>query len=129
MKKFNTKRIMIAGVAVLVLVVAVIGIGKSLADPKSGYLKDKKIDGLSFENASIEYKKKLSTFSVELYNENNETYKIKSVDIILKNDKGDKITLTQNINDLESSEGRKIIIEKIDYDLSNYTKVSYKINK
>ena len=129
MKKLNKKRIIMAGVAVIVLVVAIIGIGKSLADPKSGYLKDKKVEGLSFENASIEYKKKLSTFTVEVYNENKDTFKVKSIDIILKDDKDNKITLNQKINDLESKEGRKIIIDKIDYDLSNYTKVSYKLNK
>ena len=90
MKKLNKKRIIMAGVAVIVLVVAIIGIGKSLADPKSGYLKDKKVEGLSFENASIEYKKKLSTFTVEVYNENKDTFKVKSIDIILKDDKDNK---------------------------------------
>ena len=126
MKKLNMKRIMMAGVAVLVLVVAIFCIGKSLAKPDDKTLKDRKIDGLSFENAEITYSKKLSAFTVDVYNENKDTYKVKSIDIILKNKDGNKVTLNSN---LESKEGRKSIIEKIDYDLRNYTKVSYKINK
>ena len=129
MKK-NNKRIIIGVISVIVLAVVIITVGKSLADPSSGYLKNQKIDGLSFENASIEYKNDLSTFTVDVYNENNKTIKIENINIILKNDDDKTITLIDDsLGSLESNEGRKLIIEGIDYDLSSYNKVEYKINK
>ena len=126
MKNFKRKRIII-GLLAVVLVVIVYGVGKSIATSDSVF-KTQKVDGLSFENADIDYDNKLSTFTVDVYNENKKVYKMKSIDIILKN-KTDKITLNYNIDKLESDEGRKIIIDKIEYNLLGYTKVEYKINK
>ena len=54
---------------------------------------------------------------------------MKSINIILKKDDNDKVTLTYEIDKLESDEGRKIIIDQIDYNLDGYKQIKYKINK
>ena len=122
------KKRIIIGLLAIVLVVVVYGVGKSLATSNSTF-KNQKIDGLSFENATIEYDNKLSTFTVEVYNENKMVYNMKSIDIILKNDNKEKVVLNYSIDKLESDEGRKIIIDQIDYNLEGYTKIKYNINK
>lgn len=127
MKNMNKKRIII-GVAVLVLAIVIYGVGRSLASPNS-QSKPVKVDGLSFENASVTYKKKMSTFTVDVYNENKSTYRLSNINIKLENKKGNNIVLTYDIESLESDEGRKIIIENIDYDLRDYNKISYTITK
>ncbi len=127
MVKNKKKRIMI-GLLFVVLVILIYGIGKSIATPNSTF-KTQKVDGLSFENADIDYNNELSTFTVDVYNENKKVYNMKSIDIILKKDKEDSVTLTYEIDKLESDEGRKIIIDKIEYNLLNYKKINYKINK
>jgi len=127
MKNMNKKRIII-GVVVLVLAIVIYGVGRSLASPNS-QSKPVKVDGLSFENASVTYKKKMSTFTVDVYNENKSTYRLSNINIKLENKKGNNIVLTYDIESLESDEGRKIIIENIDYDLRDYNKISYTITK
>jgi len=127
MKKIKNKRIVI-GLAVVVLSLVVVLIGTSLATPNS-QSKIEKVDGLSFENAYIENNGEYSTFTVDVYNENKTTYTMQSIDIILEDKDSNKVTLTYEITGLESDEGRKIIIERIDYDLSGYSNISYEINK
>ena len=127
MRKMGKKSI-IMGLAIVVLAIVIYGIGRSLASPNTEY-KATKVSGLSFENPSITYKKELSTFTVDVYNENKKTYTMKSIDIILTNKNKESITLNYEISSLEADEGRKIIISKIDYDLREYTKINYKINK
>ena len=122
------KKGIITGLLAIVLVIIVLGVGKSFAS-NDGVFKTQKIDGLSFENAEIQYDNKLSTFTVDVYNENKKEYNMKSIDIILKNQEKDTITLNYVIDNLKADEGRKIIIDKIDYDLSSYTKIKYRINK
>lgn len=128
MGKNNKKKGIIIGLLAVILVVMIYGIGKSLATSNSVF-KTQKVEGLSFENADINYDNKLSTFTVDVYNENKKVYKMKSIDVILKKDKNDKVTLTYEIDKLEADEGRKIIIDRIDYNLLGYTKIEYKINK
>ena len=127
MKNMNKKRIII-GVAVLVLAIVIYGVGRSLASPNS-QSKPVKVDGLSFENASVTYKKKMSTFTVDVYNENKKTVNMESIDVVLTNKKNESVTLTYEIESLEADEGRKIIISRIDYDLRDYNKIKYIINK
>ena len=127
MKNMNKKRIII-GVAVLVLAIVIYGVGRSLASPNS-QSKTVKVDGLLFENASVEYKNKLSTFTVDVYNENKKTVNMESIDVVLTNKKNESVTLTYEIESLETDEGRKIIISRIDYDLRDYNKIKYIINK
>ena len=124
MKKKKT----IIGSLILITIIIVGLIGTSLASPNSS-TKIQNVDGLSFENATIEYNKKYSTFTVDVYNENKTTYNMKSIDITLIKNNDDKVTLTYQIDSLESDEGRKIIIDRIEYDLSEYSKIKYKVNK
>ena len=129
MKKNSNKRIIIGlGIVVLAVVVTVV-LKASFAKPDNNKLKNQTINGLSFENASIEYKDNNSTFTVDVYNENKKTFKVKTIDIILENDLEEQVRLTENIDDLESDEGRKLIVTMTDYDLTKFNKVTYKLNK
>ena len=128
MKK-NMKTGIIAGLAIVLLAVVIVGIGRSVATKEGSTLKNQKQKGLSFENASIEYKDKLSTFTVDVYNETDKTVNVKKIDITLKNKDNDSITLNYELGNLQADEGRKIIIDNIDYDLTGYTNITYKIHK
>lgn len=126
--KNNLKKRIIVGFSIIVLVIVVYGVGKSLAFPNSAS-KNEKVKGLSFENANVLFENNLSTFTVDVYNETKSTYTMKNIEIKLTNKDNESISLQYDIDSLESNEGRKIIINKIDYDLRKYTKISYKINK
>ena len=83
---------------------------------------------LSFENATLEYKDGVTTFEARVYNESGGEYTLKTINVIL--DSSSKTTtLTGYIGEsLESEEG-KILRISIDDDLSDSTKLTYKINK
>lgn len=128
MQNKNGKRIVIMGLAVVVLAVVILLVGNSVATSAT-QSKTEKVEGLLFENASVLYDSGYSTFTVDVYNEEKEVYKLKSIDIILVNENNDKVTLTYEISNLEVDEGRQIIIDMIDYDLSSYSNISYRINR
>ena len=125
--KNNKKTAIILGSVFLVVIVGLI-IGRSFSDPNSGYLRNQTVDGLSFENATLEYKDGVTTFEAKVYNESGSEYTLKTINVIL--DSSSKTTtLTGYIGEsLESEEG-KILRISIDDDLSDSTKLTYKINK
>lgn len=93
------------------------------------FLRNQKVDGLSFENAKVEYKDKVSTFSVIVYNENEDKYDVESIDIQLKDKDGKNVVLTSNIDmPLETDEGR-LISATIDSDITDMKSLKYVINK
>lgn len=130
MKKYLNKKRILMGMTAFFLLVIIVCVGKSLATSKTQG-KMVKLDGLSFENPSVSYSssKQYSTFSVDVYNETKETMELDSIDIVLTNNKGNVIRLTQEIDKLEADEGRKIIIERVAYDLREYKDITYEINK
>ena len=125
--KNNKKTAIILGSVFLVVIVGLI-IGRSFSDPNSGYLRNQTVDGLSFENATLEYKDGVTTFEAKVYNESGSEYTLKTINVIL--DSSSKTTtLTGYIGEsLESEEG-KILRISIDDDLSDSNKLTYKINK
>lgn len=105
-----------------------LGISFALKD-EGNFLKNQKVDGLSFENAKVEYKDKVSTFSVIVYNENEDKYDVESIDIQLKDKDGKDVVLTSNIDmPLETDEGR-LISATIDSDITDMKSLKYVINK
>lgn len=125
--KNNKKTAIILGSIFLVIIVGLI-IGRSFSDPNSGYLRNQTVDGLSFENATLEYKDGVTTFEAKVYNESGSEYTLKTINVIL--DSSSKTTtLTGYIGEsLENEEG-KILRISIDDDLSDSNKLTYKINK
>lgn len=126
--KKNKKPLTIISSLVIVFVVVFI-IGKSLSDPNSGYLKNQVVEGLSFENAEIIYEEGITTFTVEVYNENDTKVDLKTISINLKNADGETTTLVGYVGEsLETEEG-KLITASIDDDLTDSNNLEYIINK
>ena len=125
--KENKRTAIILGSVFLVVIVGLI-IGRSFSNPNSGYLRNQTVDGLSFENAALEYKDGVTTFEAKVYNESGSEYTLKTINVILDSSSR-TTTLTGYIGEsLESEEG-KILRISIDDDLSDSTKLTYKINK
>lgn len=116
-------------VGIIVLVGLIFLVGRSVADPNTGYLRNQVVDGLSFENAEIVYEEGITTFTAEVYNENGVEYTLKNISINLTDADGNVTTLVGYIGEtLEINEG-KIITASIDDDLSDSTNLEYVINK
>ena len=127
---FNKIKIPALVLASLVIVFMIVFlIGRTMADPNSGYLRNQTVDSLSFENANLVYENGITIFTVEVYNESGESYSLKNISINLTNDSNDVTTLVGYIGEeLETDEG-KLITASIDQDLSNSTSLEYVVNK
>lgn len=126
--KKNKKPLTIISSLIIALLVVFI-VGKSLSDPNSGYLKNQVVEGLSFENAEIVYEEGISTFTVEVYNENDTTIDLKTISINLKNIDGDITTLIGYIGESLKPQEGKLITASIDDDLTDSNNLEYVINK
>lgn len=116
-------------VGVILLAGVIFLIGKTLADPNSGYLRNQTVDGLSFENANLVYENGVTTFTVETYNESGDTYTLKNININLKDSDNNVTTLIGYVGEsLEKDEG-KLITASIDQDLSSSVNLEYVVNK
>lgn len=124
----NKNKIIIGIVALVFFIAIAIIIGRSFAF-NAGLLDDQVVDGLSFENAKLEYSDGVTTFLVEVYNENNNSYSLKNINIEFTNDKGDSTTLIGYIGETLEKGELKYLSAKIDEDISNSTKLNYAINK
>lgn len=130
LKEFIKKNKILALVASLVVLVGVIFlVGRSVADPNTGYLRNQSVDGLSFENAELVYENGITTFTAEVYNESDSTYSLKYVDINLTDGDGNVTTLIGYIGDTLEKDEAKLITASIDDDLSDSVSLEYVINK
>lgn len=126
----NTKTKTTVGIiGVMLVAVLAITIGTSLADTESNYLKNQKIDGISFEDANVVYKDGVSTITVNIYNTNKDKYNIKTITMNFKDNEGKTITLVSYVGDpLEADEGRQITAS-IDKNITESVNLEYVINK
>lgn len=130
LKEFIKKNKILTLVASLVVLVGVIFlVGRSVADPNTGYLRNQSVDGLSFENAELVYENGITTFTAEVYNESDSTYSLKYVNINLTDGDGNVITLIGYIGDTLEKDEAKLITASIDDDLSDSVSLEYVINK
>lgn len=128
MNSKRNKYVLFGIIGILLVGLTVFGISFALKSDNN-FLRNQKVDGLSFENARIEYKDDKSTFSVIVYNENNGVHNAKSIDIKLKDKSGEVTTLTTDIDiPLESDEGR-LLTATTDADITNMKSLEYIINK
>lgn len=124
----NNKRTAIILGSIFLVVVAGLIIRNTLSDPNTGYLRNQTVEGLSMEDASLEYKDGVSTFTANVFNESGDVFNLKTIEVILES-KSKTTTLTGYIGEtLEKEEGRVLRIS-IDQDLSDSEKLTYKINK
>ena len=122
------KPIIIIGSIFIIMIVTFL-IGRSLADPNSGYLRNQSVDGLSFENAELVYENGITTFIAEVYNESGDVYSLKNISIQLT-DEADKVTtLVGYIGDSLDEEEGTYLKASIDQDLSDIVSLEYVINK
>lgn len=126
----NTKTKTTVGIiGVMLVAILAITIGTSLADTESNYLKNQKIDGISFEDANVVYKDGVSTITVNIYNTNKDKYNIKTITMNFKDNEGKTITLVSYVGDpLEADEGRQITAS-IDKNITESVNLEYVINK
>ncbi len=131
MNRLNKKaRIgLLSGVLIIVVAVVIIFVGKSMATTDSSILRNQTVEGLSFENATLEYKDGVTTYTVDVYNENKEKISLKNIEINFKQEDDTFITLTGYIgNSLDSDEGKKMQAS-VDLDLTNSTDIEFNIVK
>ena len=131
MNRLNKKaRIgLLSGVLIIVVAVVIIFVGKSMATTDSSILRNQTVEGLSFENAILEYKDGVTTYTVDVYNENKEKVSLKNIEINFKQEDDTYITLTGYIgNSLDSDEGKKMQAS-VDLDLTNSTDIEFNIVK
>lgn len=114
---------------ILVLIFIIYIIGKSTADPNSGYLKNQTVDNLSFENAEIIYGDGISTFQVEVYNESDDIYSLKNISIKFTDKDNNETILIGYIGESLEKDEAKQIEASIDKDLNDSVSLEYIINK
>lgn len=124
----NRKKIIVGIISLIVVIGIAIIIIKSFA-LGTDFLQNQVVDGLSFENASLEYVDGISTFLVEVYNESGDEYTLKNISIELTGEDGTITTLTGYIGETLEKEEAKHIRASIDDDLSDSVKLKYTINK
>ena len=124
----SKKPIIIIG-SLLIVMIVIFLIGRSVADPNSGYLRNQSVDGLSFENAELVYENGITTFTVEVYNESGDIYNLKDISIQLT-DEADKVTtLVGYIGESLDVDEAKRITASIDQDLSSSVNLEYVVNQ
>ena len=124
----NTRNLIISAL-VLGLGILLILIGNSIASPETTILQDKVVEGLSFENATLEYNNNTSVYKVSVTNKNTDPYNLKYIEIIFKDEEENTTKLIGYIGEeIESSETKEILAS-IDKDITNSTSLEYSIVK
>ena len=92
----------------------------------SELLKDQEVDNLVFSNADLNGNK----LSVEVENNSNEVYTLKTIDVVFKDESGSEITTLSGYigNSLNTGDVKRLVVET-DEDLSNSYSIEYRINK
>ena len=131
-KKINNKTKVIVGICT-VLIVGILGfkiIKKAFANPDdSSYLKNQIVDGLSFENASLNVENGISKYTVEVVNDNNTDYSLKTINVVFKDSEGNEATLLGYIGEILEVNEKKVLDVSIDEEIEDIATITYSINK
>ena len=126
----NKKRIVILSIiGVLLIVVGIYFTGKTVATLDTTILKDQEVDSLSFTEADLKVNEGVSTYTVNVTNNNKEIYSLNYIEIkmVLEDDK--EYTLIGYIGNSIDVGETKAITASIDKDLTNAKSLEYSINK
>ena len=127
MKKLNMKRIGVISVVLVVALLIIVFVFKtSVATEDSTILKKQKVDGISFENATIVKEKGENIFTVDLYNEGTTKKDINKLIFIFKKGKKDIKVKLEDVESLEVNEGRRISVTVKD-NITDCEKIEYKV--
>lgn len=132
LNKFSKKQKIVVGVMsfLLVSVISFNLLKSAFANPDNNYLADQTIDGISFENAKLNYNNGISNYTVEVINDNNKDYDLKTINVVFKDSKGKEITtLLGYLGENLSANEKRILEISTDNELSNVKSINYLINK
>ena len=129
MKLTENSKMFLIGTFILVVGILLVVIGNSISTSESTILKNQVVDNLSFEHASLEYNNGVSTFKVEVTNDNLDTYNLKYIEINFKDSNDNINKLIGYIGESIASSETKEIVAKVDKDLSSSTRLEYVIIK
>lgn len=124
----NKHNLFIGLVGLTFLIVIAIIIGRSFAFTPE-LLGNQVVDGLSFENANLECKDGISTFTADVYNENDDVYALKYINIEFVDSQNKTTTLIGYIGEVLEKEEQKFIRASVDTDLSDSKRIVYSIQK
>lgn len=132
----NQKPLKVLGVSAFIvavltcLIVLVINVGNSYLNSNTGGIPNQVVDGLSFENANMQVENGISKYTVEVINDLSESINLKTIDVVLKDEKGEEITRLIGYigNTIESGES-KILEASIDEEVNDVSQVEYFIHK
>jgi hypothetical protein len=129
MKLTENSKMFIIGTFILVVGILLVVIGNSISTSESTILKNQVVDNLSFENASLEYNNGVSTFKVEVTNDNLDTYNLKYIEINFKDSNDNINKLIGYIGESIASSETKEIVAKVDKDITNSVSLEYVVVK
>ena len=124
----NTRNLIIVSL-VLGLGILLVLIGQSLASSESTILQKQVVEGLSFDEATLEYTNEESIFKVEVTNNNTSTYNLKYIEIKFTDEEGNISKLIGYIGESLEAEETKEIAASIDKDITNSVNLEYSIIK
>ena len=129
MKLTENSKMFLIGTFILVVGILLVVIGNSISTSESTILKNQVVDNLSFENASLEYNNGVSTFKVEVTNDNLDTYNLKYIEINFKDSNDNINKLIGYIGESIASSETKEIVAKVDKDITNSVSLEYVVVK
>lgn len=131
--KGMNKKGKIIGVVGILLILGVIGfqlIRSTFATEDAGYLSNQTVDNLVFSNAKLTYEDHVSKYSVQVMNDLETTYELKTIEVIFKNSDGEEIEkLTGYIGDNIKGKEIKTLDAYVDKEITKVASIEYKINK
>ena len=130
-KKLSFKTKIIASVLVIALITVAVTltINFSRADENSVYSTTQTIDGITFQNGRLEYKNGVSTYTVDVVNDNGVIYNLKYINITFTKADNSVETLIGYIGESILKDEVKTLTASIDDDLTNVTKLTFSIVK
>lgn len=124
----NRNKIIIGIVSIIICIVIAIIIKTSFAY-QNDYLKSQTVEGLTFENANINYKEGISTFTAEIYNDTEQEYMLRNIEIEIKKKNEEQVVLKGYIGEILDVNEKRELKVSVDEDLTEIVEVKYKINR
>lgn len=123
-------RNLILGIFAVVVIAAAVWLGISYSLETDGYLANQVVDGLSFENASLNIVDGVSTYEVDVVNNTENPYSLKTIEIRFEDPSNNEITtLIGYIGDSLDKDQKKVLTASIDMEIENISNITYTINK